>query len=267
MHLKPASGEPRPVGRAIVNSLFPEGENGRIPIVGISGTNGTNLVARLVAFLLHLSGKRVGLACSDGLYHDQRLVEKGNRATWAAARKVLLNRVTEAAVFENGSDMILSEGLSYDRCQVGVVTDIDPARHFGKYYIETPDQVFNVLRTQIDVVLSDGVAVLNGNDTMVAEMAPLCDGEVIFFGTNPDMPAIADHLTQGKRAVLVRDGFVALATGNEEVRLIEVSGITLAGSGVAGLQIENALAAAGAAWALGLPPELIRAGIETFSPN
>ncbi|MHB9102521.1 MAG: cyanophycin synthetase [Sulfuricella sp.] len=264
MHLKPASGEPRPIGRAIVDSLFPAAENGRIPVVGITGTNGTNLVARLVACLLHLSGKRVGLACSDGLYHDQRLVEKGNRATWAAARKVLLNRVAEAAVFENGSDMILSEGLAYDRCQVGVVTDIDPARHFGKYYIETPDQVFNVLRTQVDVVLTDGVAVLNGNDTMVAEMAPLCDGEVIFFGAYPDVPAIADHLTQGKRAVLVRDGFVALATGNQEVRLVEVSGIMLAGAGVAGLQIENVLAAAGAAWALGLPLELIRAGIETF---
>ncbi|HUX65071.1 cyanophycin synthetase [Sulfuricella sp.] len=264
MHLKPASGEPRPIGRAIVDSLFPEGANGRIPIVGITGTNGTNLVARLVAFLLHLSGKRVGLACSDGLYHDQRLVEKGNRATWAAARKVLLNRVAEAAVFENGSDIILSEGLAYDRCQVGVVTDIDPVRHFGKYYIETPDQVFNVLRTQVDVVLPEGVAVLNGNDPMVAEMAPLCDGEVILFGACPDIPAITDHLTQGKRAVLVRDGFVAFATGNEEARLVEVSGIMLAGAGVAGLQIENVLAAAGAAWALGLPLELIRAGIETF---
>lgn len=267
MHLKPASGKPRPIGRAIVDSLFPEGENGRIPIVGITGTNGTNLVARLVAHLLHLSGKRVSLACSDGLYHDQRLVEKGNRATWAAARKILLNRVAEAAVFENGSDMILGEGLAYDRCQVGVVTDIDPDRHFGKYYIETPDQVFNVLRTQIDVVLPDGVAVLNGNDPMAADMAPLCDGEVIFFGANPDVPAIAEHLAQGKRAVLVRDGFVALATGDEEVQLVEMSGIMLAGAGVAGLQIENVLAAAGAAWALGLPLELIRAGIETFSPN
>jgi cyanophycin synthetase len=124
--------------------------------------------------------------------------------------------------------------------------------------------VFNVLRTQVDVVLPDGVAVLNGNDSMAVEMAPLCDGEVIFFGANPDVPAIAEHLTQGKRAVLVRDGFVAFATGNEEVRLIEASGIALAGAGVTGLQIENVLAAAGAAWALGLPLELIRAGIETF---
>jgi cyanophycin synthetase len=64
--------------------------------------------------------------------------------------------------------------------------------------------------------------------------------------------------------VLVRNAFVTLATGSEEVRLVEVSGIMLADPGVAGLQIENVLAAAGTAWALGLPPELIRAGIETF---
>jgi cyanophycin synthetase len=120
------------------------------------------------------------------------------------------------------------------------------------------------MRTQIDVVLPDGVAVLNGNDSMAAEMAPLCDGGVILFGANPDASAISDHLAQGKRAVLVRNGFVALATGNEEVPLVEVSGIMLAGDGIAGLRIENVLAATGAAWALGLPPELIRAGIETF---
>lgn len=259
MHLKPASGEPRPVGQAIVNSLFAEGEQGRIPIIGITGTNGTNLVAQLVACLLHLSGKRVGLACSDGLYYDQRRVEKGNCANWKASRKVLMNRVTEAAVFENGSEMILSEGLAYDKCQIGVVTDIDPARHFGTYHIETPDQVYNVMRTQVDVVLPDGVAVLNGNDPMVTEMASLCDGEVIFFGVNADSPAIEEHLAQGKRAVLVRDSHVVLATGDKEVQLIEISRTPKAG-----LKLENILAAAGVAWAIELPPELIRAGIETF---
>jgi cyanophycin synthetase len=264
MHLKPASGEPRPVGMAILDSLFPADESGRIPVVGITGSNGTNLVARIVACLLHLSGKRVGLACSDGLFHDQRLVEKGNRANWTAARKLLLNRLSEAAVIENGSDVILGEGLAYDRCQVGVVTNIDPASHYGSYYIETPDQVFNVLRSQVDVVLPDGVAVLNGNDTLVVEMAPLCDGEVLYFGIDPEAAAIREHLAQGKRAVIVRDGFLVLATGQQEVRLFELAVNALTGTGAGKVQIENVLAAAGAAWALGVSPGLIRAGIEAF---
>ncbi len=255
MHLKPASGEPRPVGMAILNSLFPEGESGRIPVVGITGSNGASLVARIVASLLHLSGKRVGLACSDGLFHDQRLVEKGNRANWTAARKLLLNRVGEAAVIENGSDVILGEGLAYDRCLVGVVTNIDPERHYGSYYIETPEQVFNVLRTQVDVVLPDGVAVLNGNDPMAVDMAPLCDGEVMLFGADPEAAAIIEHLSQGKRAVIQRDGFLVFATGDQEVRLFEFAG---------NAPIENVLAAAGVAWALDMSPDLIRAGIESF---
>lgn len=260
MHLKPASGEPRPVGKAILDSLFPPEDNGRIPIVGITGSNGTSQVARIVSYLLHLSGKRVGLACSEGLFHDQRLVAKGDRANWTAARKLLLNRVAEAAVIENGSDVILGEGLAYDRCQVGVVTDIEPERHYGKYYIETPEQVFNVLRTQVDVVLPDGVAVLNGSDPQVVEMASLCDGEVMFFGTDPGMPAISEHLAQGKRAVIVRDGFLVLATGSQEVPLFEIN----AKAGDEGVQAGSILASVGVAWALGLSPELIRAGIELF---
>ncbi|MBZ0104991.1 MAG: cyanophycin synthetase [Sulfuricella denitrificans] len=255
MHLKPASGEPRPVGMAILNSLFPADESGRIPIVGITGSNDTHLVARIVAYLLHLSGKHVGLACSEGLFHDQRLVETGNRATWTAARKILLNRSAEAAVIENGSDVILGEGLAYDRCQVGVVTGIDPASHYGAFYIETPEQVFNVMRTQVDVVLPDGVAVLNGNDPLVVEMAPLCDGEVMFFGSDPEAPAIREHLAAGRRAVIVRNGLLVFATGDQETPLFEV---------VSSVRAESVLAAAGTAWALGMQPELIRAGIELF---
>jgi cyanophycin synthetase len=264
MHLKPASGEPRPVGQAIIDSLFPEGEDGRIPIVGITGSRGKTVVARLVARLLNLDGKHVGLACSDGLYLDRRRVESGNCATWPAARKVLLNRSVEAAVVENGSDVILGEGLAYDRCRIGVVTNIDPARHYGKYYIDTPEQVFNVLRTQVDVVLKGGIAVLNARDPLVVEMAKLSDGEVIFFGLDPKIPAIAEHLAQGGRAVFVHDGSVVLATGVESIPLAQVALIPLTDGGKLDFQVENVLAAAGVAWASGLSPELIRAGIKTF---
>jgi cyanophycin synthetase len=57
MHLKPAAGEPRPVGKAIIDHLFPDGEKGHIPIVGISGSKGKTTVAQLVARLLQLDGQ------------------------------------------------------------------------------------------------------------------------------------------------------------------------------------------------------------------
>ena len=270
MHLKPADGKARPVGKAIVDNLFAEGESGRIPIVGISGTNGTTLVAQIVAKLVHLNGKHVGLACGEGLYLDQRLVEKRDSANWTAAQKLLMNRNVEAAVIENSATTILTEGLGYDRCQVGVVTNIESEKYFGQHYIETHDQVYNVLRTQVDVVLSDGVAMLNATDPMVAQMAELCDGEVIFFARDLNLAVIEAHLKQGGRAVSLEAERLVLATGNEKVLLNKLATIPLLSEKHDNPQkhdtlIEHVLAAVGAAWALGISPQLISAGIETFT--
>ena len=73
------------------------------------------MVARLIARLLYLSGKRTGLACSEGLYLDRRLVQKGDRADFASGTRVLMNRNVDAAVIENDSSVILGQGLAYDR--------------------------------------------------------------------------------------------------------------------------------------------------------
>ncbi|MBV2159762.1 cyanophycin synthetase [Achromobacter denitrificans] len=264
MHLKPADGTPRPVGRAIVDHLFPDGDAGRIPIVGVTGTNGKTVVARLVARLLHLSGKRTGLACSEGLYLDRRLVQKGDRADFDSGTRLLMNRNLDAAVIENDSGVILGQGLAYDRCHVGVVTNIDDADHLGDFDINETERMFNVFRTQVDVVLPTGAAVLNARDPRVVEMAELCDGAVIFFGIDPALPAIAEHLGKDGRAVFVRDGAIVLAQGAREESLAAVAAIPLTHGGRVAFQVENVLAAVGAAWALDIPVELIRAGIETF---
>lgn len=269
MHIKPAVGKPRPVGEAIVEHLFPDGERGqrgRVPLVGITGSYGKTTVARVVAHLLMLSGRHTGLACSDGQFLDRRLVESGDRANWGAAHRILMNRSVEAAVIENGSDTILGEGLAYDRCQVGVVTNVDPQKHLGRFHIEDPDKVFTILRTQVDVVLPTGAAVLNAADPIVVEMAPLCDGEVIFFASDAETPALKEHLQAGKRGVHVRDGQVVLASGADETLLMPLSGAPLAASGEAA-QVQNVLAAVGVAWALGLSNDLIIAGIATFDPR
>jgi len=269
MHLKPAQGDPRPVGKAIVNSLFSESDCGRIPIVGIAGTYGKTWVAKIVASLIRLNGKHVGLACTDGLYIDYRQIEKGDCATWASAQKLLMNRKVEAAVIENGVATILGEGLGYDRCQVGVITNLDPAKHFGEYYIETAEQVYNAVRTQVDVVNQDGVAVLNAEDPLVAQMAELCDGEVIFFARDVELPVVNEHISNGGRAVLLNEEHILLANGGVKTPLVNLTSIPSLAIESQRENIEYFLAAIGAAWALGISLDLIITGIKTFSfePN
>jgi len=258
MHLKPADGPARPVGRAIVDHLFAENESGRIPVVGVTGSHGTTAVSRLIAWLLHLQGTYVGLACRDGLFLHQRQVLHKPADNWSAGRQVLMNRMVEAAVFENGSKMILSEGLAYDWCEVGVVTNIDPAVTLPEFYIDDADQMSKVARTQVDVVLPTGVAVLNAADERVADLASLCDGSVIFFALSPATPALVAHREKGERSVYISAGNIVLASGTEEIL------ISNALQNCSTLDTENVLAAIAAAWALGVSPDLMRAGIETF---
>ncbi|MEN3290973.1 MAG: cyanophycin synthetase, partial [Burkholderiales bacterium] len=264
MHLKPADGPARPVGRAIVDHLFSEDESGRIPIVGVTGSRGATMVARLTARLLDVQGPYVGLACRDGLYLKQRRVEKSDCANLESAQRVLMNRAVEAAVIENGSRAILAEGLAYDRCQVGIVTNIDPEDSLPEFYINDAEQMCKVLRTKVDVVLPEGTAVLNAADERVAELADLCDGDVIFFSVSAETPALAAHRQEGGRAVFVHDGRIVLATGMEESAVIELAGIGYSNAGKRSLITENILAAVGAAWALGVPADAICAGIESF---
>ncbi len=256
MHLKPAFGEAQPVGEAIVESLFPNGASGRIPIVGVAGTSGMTPVARIVAHILNLGGKHTGLACRDGLFFDRRRADKADCANWKASQRVLLNRAVEAAVFESDAAMILGEGLPYDRCQVGVVTRIDDADGLEDWDIRDLERMHGVLRTQVDVVLEHGAAVLNAEDEQVARMATLCDGKVIFFALDASAPTIAEHLGKGERALFLRDGRIVLAAGSDEVAQM---GLPPHADATA------MLAAVGAAWALGLPTDLIRAGIDTFA--
>ena len=261
-HLKPAVGYPRPVGAAIISHLFPKGDRGRIPIVGIAGTTHTTEIARLVAWLLRLSGERVGLACQEGLFLDRRQVSTRNSVNFDAGQRLLMNRTVSAVVIESDAKAILKEGLSYDRSAVAIITDTGGAESLSEFYISEDRQVFDVLRTLVDVVLPDGFAVLNAADPLVVEMAGLCDGSVIFYHTSETLPAMIEHRSNQGRTVFLRDGQLILAKGAEESILNARGTLSFNGKGM--LPDNSVLAAVAATWAMGLPTELIRAGIETF---
>jgi len=267
MHLKPAEGSPRPVGRAIVDHLFPEDENGRIPIVGVAGSQGTQALTRLIAWLIHLSGKYVGLACRDGLFLDRRHVERQDAAHWEAGHRLLMNRAVEAAVFEHGAQAILRDGLPYDRCHVGVVTDLDGFESLASFDIRESDQLVKVMRTQVDVVLPDGAAVLNANDPRVAGLASLCDGQAILYGEDPQLATIVAHRSAGGRAVFMRQGIVVLANGAFENTLTELRSLALPQGRGTPVSEQTLLAAIAVGGALDIAPDLITAGIETFDAD
>ncbi len=261
-HIKPAQGEPRNVGKAIVEHLFAEGETGRIPLVGVTGTTDAALAARLVGTVLNLAGKHVGVANREGLFLDGRQVTAQDGTRFDAGQRLLINRTVQAAVFESNARTILTEGLPYDRCLVGIVTDMGSVADVADLYVRDDDALYNVVRSQVDVVLSDGAAVLDAADERVAALGELSDGAVLFYAQDEANATLAAHRAGGGRVAFVRNHHIVLAQGSEEMPLLGIDKVKPATAA----QPNALLAAALAGWALDVPTDLICAGLRTFDP-
>ncbi|HTN76919.1 MAG TPA: cyanophycin synthetase [Pirellulaceae bacterium] len=267
MHLEPSAGKGRPVGEAIAEMMFTPGDDTRIPIVTVTGTNGKTTITRMIANVLAASGKTVGFTCTDGIYVGNRRVDTGDCSGPKSATAVLMNPRVEAAVFETARGGILREGLAFDRCDVAVVSNIGEGDHLGLNDIDTVEQLAHVKSTIVRAVAPHGTAVLNADDPLVAAMASQCPGATVFFSLQGEHPLLQKRRSEGGRVVFVRENAIILAEGVHEFPLISLERIPVTHAGRITFQIYNVLAATAATWALGTPAEVIRVGLETFSAN
>jgi cyanophycin synthetase len=263
MHLNPSFGKGRDVGEAVVQLMFPKGDDGRIPVIAVTGTNGKTTTVRLTSHLLRSHGLRVGMTNTDGVYINGRQIDSGDCSGPRSARNVLMHPDVDAAVLETARGGMLREGLAFDRCQVAVVTNIGMGDHLGLNYITTVEDLAVLKRVIVQNVAKSGMAVLNAADPIVAAMAANCPGQVTFFAFDSHHPVIATHRAQGKRVLFVEDDQIVAMQGNMQVR-IPLSEVPVTRSGAITFQIENAMASIAAAWAVGMPWEVICKGLATF---
>jgi len=263
MHLAPSYGRPRPLGEAIVDTLYPQGEDGRIPTVAVTGTNGKTTTVRLIAHLLANAGLRVGMTNTDGVFVDGTQTDSGDCSGPRSARNVLMHPDVEAAVFETARGGMLREGLGFDRCEVGVVTNVGEGDHLGLNYIETSEEVASLKSVVVQNVAPDGMAVLNAEDPLCVAMAERCPGSTTFFGHDGAHPVIASHRAHGRRVVFVRGNEIVAAQREREWRC-PLAAMPLTRGGTIGFQVGNAMAAVAAVWALGMDWDTVRRGLSSF---
>lgn len=264
MHLSPSFGKGRAVGEAIVSTMFQDGDDGRIPVVAVTGTNGKTTTVRLIAHLLTASGLRTGMTNTDGVYIEGRRIDSGDCSGPRSARNVLMHPDVDAAVFETARGGMLREGLAFDRCQVAVVTNIGSGDHLGLNYITTLEDLAVLKRVIVQNVADNGVAVLNAADPIVAAMAQNCRGSVTFFAADPEHALISTHRAQGNRVVYVDGGMLVAAQG-KTAHQVALSEVPITRNGTVGFQVENVMASVAAAWAVGVEWDHICAGLKSFA--
>ncbi len=251
MHLSPSFGKGRDVGKAVIDQMFPDGENGRIPVVAVTGTNGKTTTVRLISHLLASSGLRMGIANTDGVYANGYQFDSGDCAGPQSALRVLMHPNVDAAVLETARGGMLREGLAFDKCQVAVVTNIGSGDHLGLNYISTVEDLAVLKRVIVRNVDPSGMAVLNAEDPLVVAMASQCPSAVTFFAYNAKTPALATHRAQGKRVLFVEGDHIVAAEGKFEMH-IPLAQVPITHNGALRFQVANVMAAIAAGWALKL---------------
>jgi cyanophycin synthetase len=271
-HLNPAQGQARPVGQAIVNHLFGPEEKGRIPIIGITGAghdgrsqSSTATVSSIVHKMLLSADTTVALANQSGIKIGNRLIDTKPATNFSAAQRVLANKMVDCAVIENIPSQLATDGLAYDRCSVGVVLGAAANFRLPEFDLNTPGEVRSLLRTQVDVVLPSGVAILDADDTNVASMASLCDGSVILFSARPNNLAVLEHLAAGGRAVFGRNHQIVLANKTEETLLLGPSASKLLNLASDAVTAQAILASIATGWALGVSLERLVQSVSTYA--
>lgn len=264
MHTHPTHGKPRAVGEKVIDMLFPKKDNGRIPIVAITGTNGKTTTSRLIAHIVKSAGFNAGYTTTEGIYIGNQLIEEGDCTGPISAAKILCDKTVDFAVLECARGGILRSGLAFDMCDVGIVTNV-AEDHLGLKDIETIEEMARVKSTVAESVNPDGYAVLNADNDFTYKMKDKVKSKVALFSTYPESERIKKHCEDGGLAAIYENGNIVLVKGNKKLLIDSVENIPLSFQGKALFMIENILAATLAAYATKIPVNNISLALRSFT--
>lgn len=263
MHHYPYRGSSRNVAKAIVDMLFPEGSESRIPIVSVTGTNGKTTTSRMIAHIIGHMGHTVGMTSTSGIYVNEELIKYGDNTGPISARTVLMDRRVEYAVLETARGGIVNKGLGYDMADVGIVTNITED-HLGIDGINTIEDLAYVKSLVAEAVKKDGYAVLNADDQYCLSMRERIKSNIILFSLSTDNEAVKNHILKGEIAIYSDDSRIFISKGGVELPFIEVKAVPATMDGILRHNISNSMAAIAGAIGLGIPIESIISGLSTF---
>ena len=269
MHVAPSEGKPRDAAGPVIDMLFPDGSPSRIPIASITGTNGKTTVTRMVAHVLKMAGRTVGMTTTDGVYVDGQLTVKGDMTGPVASRIALRDPAVEVGVFETARGGMIRAGMGYSRCNVGVVLNVQ-SDHLGLRGIDTLDELARIKRIPIEVATD--CAVLNADDRRCLEMAGHTEAAHICYVTmNPKHELVRQHIRSGGRAVVLEEGInghmITLYDGVHHLPLLWTHLIPATLEGRAMHNVQNAMFAAATAYSMGATLDEVRHGLRTFDTS
>lgn len=266
MHVHPTVGQPRDVAGAVLDMLYPPGTPSRIPIVSITGTNGKTTTARMLAHILKMAGRKVGLTTTDGLYIDGKRILHGDLTGPWSAQMVLRDPTVDFAVLETARGGIVRAGLGFDSCDIGIITNISED-HLGLRGVETLEDLAHVKSVVVEVVRRDGYSILNAEDPYLVNLADRAGGQLCYFSLDPTNEVWQRHVERGGVGATLHEHAIVIYHGKHQIPVINLNSVPATFNGRAMFNVANAMVAALAAHLAKISIDDIRAGLKTFDTH
>lgn len=267
MHVAPSEGTPRDVSGKVMDMLFPPGTPSRIPVAGITGTNGKTTTSRMLSHILKTAGHTVGMTSTDGVYVDGHLTVKGDMTGPVSSQIVLRDPTVDIAVLETARGGILRSGLGYRESDVAACLNVQED-HLGLRGVDTVDQLAEVKRIVVEV--AKDTAVLNADDPSCLKMADHTKAKhICYVTTNPGHGLVREHVRSGGRAVVLEKGIngdmITIYDNGAHIPLLWTHLIPATLEGKAMHNVQNAMFAAAMAFSLDKSLDDIRHGLRSFN--
>lgn len=271
MHHYPSFGKARDVGGAIMEHLYPNFSNGRIPIVSITGTNGKTTVARMLSHIVMAQKFCVGTTTTDGIYINNKKIFSGDTTGPVSARTVLSDPSVEIAILETARGGIVRKGLGYDWSDVGILTNVHPD-HIGQDGIETVEDILHIKSLVIERVKSGGNVILNADSELIVSLTKetrceIFNKKLTYFSLAENNPVVLNHLSHGGHAYFVRDHEIVEALGKHQSSIVHLDDIPLTFGGTADFHTANIMAVIAGAHALAIDDQTIIKGLQSFDQD
>ncbi|TXF79476.1 cyanophycin synthetase [Chryseobacterium sp.] len=267
MHQYPLTGTPRETGDPIVDLMFKKDQNGRIPIVAITGTNGKTTTTRLMAHVADSAGRTIGFSSTDGIYIGGHKIYGGDCSGPQSARTILQNPTIDFAVLESARGGIIRSGLGFDQCDIAIVTNV-AADHLGLKDIHTVEDLAFVKSVVPRAVHQDGWAILNAGDELAYAMKNQLKCNVAVFSSDDRHENFVKHMEVGGTAVYTDpEQDIYISHRQEKIYICNAAEVPITRKGKAGFMIENLLPVVLASYLSGFPLEGTVAALKNFIPS
>ena len=231
----------------------------KVPVVGITGTNGKTTTSYLLESILRAAKYNPGVIGTIN-YRFGDIVKQSLNTTPESLeiQKLLAHMVQEKVshvvmeVSSHALDQNRVEGVNFS---VGIFTNLTPEHldYHGtmEHYAQSKAKLFSHFLEKSKIE-SGKCAVLNQDDSQTPYLRTLITVPVILYGMGSGVDICIEEAQVSLEGI---NGILKTPRGNIEIRA------SLCGR----FNLYNIMAAAGAAICLGIPLESIRAGIEAFS--